>query len=182
MSAMSTMPLPSTMSMYKCLKCSCHQCRGRCSSVCLARRSIGGSQGYHHGTVPMRREFSTLAQHERVDGEAVVADIIGMPQTTVQPRAHEIIPDLMKIKNINELINISCEKYAELPAFGTLVGDKYEWMTYKEFGEQIQRMRNVLVHHNILKNDKIALISNNRVEWAVAFYAASSLGAQLVPM
>jgi long-subunit acyl-CoA synthetase (AMP-forming) len=29
---------------------------------------------------------------------------------------------------------------------------------------------------------QVALISNNRIEWAAAFYAANGLGAQLVPM
>lgn len=29
---------------------------------------------------------------------------------------------------------------------------------------------------------KVALISNNRLEWAVAYFATISLGAQIIPM
>lgn len=36
--------------------------------------------------------------------------------------------------------------------------------------------------HNIGKDDKVAMISDNRVEWAVTFFAANSLGAQIIPM
>jgi long-subunit acyl-CoA synthetase (AMP-forming) len=32
------------------------------------------------------------------------------------------------------------------------------------------------------RGDKVALISNNRVEWAVAFYAVAGLGGSVVPM
>eukprot|EP00602_Paraphysomonas_sp_CaronLab_P006947 CAMPEP_0185024962 /NCGR_PEP_ID=MMETSP1103-20130426/8109_1 /TAXON_ID=36769 /ORGANISM="Paraphysomonas bandaiensis, Strain Caron Lab Isolate" /LENGTH=588 /DNA_ID=CAMNT_0027558063 /DNA_START=257 /DNA_END=2023 /DNA_ORIENTATION=+ len=55
-------------------------------------------------------------------------------------------------------------------------------MTFKDFGKEVDKFRGVLAKHNIGANDKISLISNNRVEWATAVYAANSLGAQLVPM
>ena len=46
----------------------------------------------------------------------------------------------------------------------------------------MEKFRNVLVHHKIGRGDKVALISNNRVEWAVAFYAVASVGGSIVPM
>jgi long-subunit acyl-CoA synthetase (AMP-forming) len=73
-------------------------------------------------------------------------------------------------------------EYKDRELFGTRVGDKFEWMTYAEFGKQVQLFRNVLAHHKIGKNDKVAVISNNRVEWAVAMYAVAGVGGQLVPM
>jgi acyl-CoA synthetase (AMP-forming)/AMP-acid ligase II len=39
-----------------------------------------------------------------------------------------------------------------------------------------------LYHHQVGRGDKVAIISNNRVEWAVAMYAVTGVGAQLVPM
>lgn len=46
----------------------------------------------------------------------------------------------------------------------------------------MDKFRNVLASHNIGVNDKVAVISDNRVEWAVTFFAANSLGAQIIPM
>ena len=46
----------------------------------------------------------------------------------------------------------------------------------------IYESRNVLTKHNIGASDKVCLISNNRVEWAIVYFATVSLGAQVVPM
>ena len=40
----------------------------------------------------------------------------------------------------------------------------------------------ILAEHNISKEDKVALISNNRLEWATIKYATVGLGGQIVPM
>lgn len=76
----------------------------------------------------------------------------------------------------------SCKLYHDKPLFGTRVGNAFEWMTYEEFSREVQLFRNVLKKHNITKNSKVGIISNNRVEWAVAMYAVASIGGQLVPM
>ena len=85
-------------------------------------------------------------------------------------------------KNISELQVRSCERYKDKKLFGVKDGPKFNWISFGEFGLLVQRFRNVLVHHKIGKNDKVGVISNNRVEWAVAMYAVASLGGQLVPM
>ena len=85
-------------------------------------------------------------------------------------------------KNIAEMQIKSCKRYKDKPLFGVKSGPKFDWVTFDQFGKLVQRFRNVLVHHKIGKNDKVGIISNNRVEWAVAMYAVASLGGQLVPM
>ena len=83
---------------------------------------------------------------------------------------------------IPELAEEACALFAERNSFGTRKGNEYTWITYKEFGHLVQKFRNVLAHHHIGRGDKVAIISNNRVEWAVAMYAVTGVGAQLVPM
>jgi long-chain acyl-CoA synthetase len=46
----------------------------------------------------------------------------------------------------------------------------------------VDKCRSVLASHNIGMDDKVAMISDNRVEWAVIYFAANSLGAQIIPM
>ena len=81
----------------------------------------------------------------------------------------------LQFTNLVELQIKSCEKFQERPCFGSRSekGDKYDWITYQEFGRRVQKFRNVLSHHKIGPGDKVAIISNNRVEWAVAFYAVT---------
>ena len=85
-------------------------------------------------------------------------------------------------KTIPELAEEACALFAERNSFGTRKGNEYTWITYKEFGHLVQKFRNVLAHHHIGRGDKVAIISNNRVEWAIAMYAVTGVGAQLVPM
>ena len=83
---------------------------------------------------------------------------------------------------IPELAEEACKLFSERKSFGTRVGNEYKWITYDEFGRLVQKFRNVLNHHHIGRGDKVAIISNNRVEWAIAMYAVTGVGAQLVPM
>jgi len=77
----------------------------------------------------------------------------------------------------------TCKLHSKKNALGTFKNGKYEWMTYEELDQAISALRSILSSkYNIGYDDKVALISNNRVEWAVSFYAINSLGAQVVPM
>ena len=51
-----------------------------------------------------------------------------------------------------------------------------------EFGQQVDSFRGGLASLGVTKGDRVALISNNRVEWAVTAYATYGLGACIVPM
>jgi long-chain acyl-CoA synthetase len=76
----------------------------------------------------------------------------------------------------------ACEIYKDNKLFGTRTQDQYSWMTYSEFGEIVQTCRKVLAQHNIASGTGVAIISNNRYEWAATSYAALSLGAPVIPM
>lgn len=87
-----------------------------------------------------------------------------------------------EFSTVVEMQQKACSLYANNKALGTRQGSKYEWITYAQLNEQVELFRSVLKNHNIGRNDKVAVISNNRVEWAVAMYACMSVGAQYVPM
>jgi len=93
-----------------------------------------------------------------------------------------VLPGEIVFSTVSGLCEQACKAYGEKPSFGTRKGDKFEWITYREFGHQVQLFRNVLSHHRVGRGEKVAVISNNRLEWAVAMYAVTGLGAQLVPM
>lgn len=91
----------------------------------------------------------------------------------------------VQFETLVELQEKACVKFKDRGVLGTLSADKtaYNWMTYGEFGVEVQRFRNVLGGHlNFQFDDKTAIVSNNRYEWVVAMYATMSLGGQIVPM
>jgi len=75
-----------------------------------------------------------------------------------------------------------CKAYADRRLFGTKEGGSYKWLSYKGFAELVEACRGGLAQLGIGKDDKVAIISDNRVQWAVAAYACYGLGAVYVPM
>ena len=58
----------------------------------------------------------------------------------------------------------------------------YQWTTYGEFGEMVDKAKALLREAGIGPGDKVAVFSRNRVEWAVGCMASLGLGATWVPM
>lgn len=57
-----------------------------------------------------------------------------------------------------------------------------ETFTYREVSEQIARLHLLFKHCQIRRGDKIALIGRNTPRWCIAFMAAVSYGAIIVPI
>ncbi len=72
--------------------------------------------------------------------------------------------------------------YAGNRLFGTKKNGAYQWITYGEFGALVDAMRSGLKSLGVEKGDRVAIISDNRVQWAVMAYATYSLGGAFVPM
>jgi long-chain acyl-CoA synthetase len=87
-----------------------------------------------------------------------------------------------KFKNLVDLWEKSCEKYADRELFGTKKDGAWQWMTYGEFKKLVDQFRGGLASLGVGKGDKVGIVSDNRVEWAVAAYATYGLAASFVPM
>ena len=91
--------------------------------------------------------------------------------------AHE-----MKFSNLVQLYQHAVAEFPTRPLFGTKVSGTWRWMTYAEFGAQVEQFRAGLVSLGVKKGDRVAVISDNRPEWAVGAYASYGIGASYVPM
>jgi len=90
---------------------------------------------------------------------------------------------LDKPDNLVALFEESVAKFSNNRLFGTKNKQGvYEWVTYREVGQRVDNLRGGLVKLGVKKGDAVGLIANNRVEWAVAAFAAYGLGARYVPM
>jgi long-chain acyl-CoA synthetase len=81
-----------------------------------------------------------------------------------------------------ELYEHATTSYADRPLFGQKKGGEWKWMTYGEFREKTEGFRAGLAAIGVGRGDKVTIISDNRPEWAIAYYACAGLGAALVPM
>ncbi len=85
-------------------------------------------------------------------------------------------------RTLIEIYERSTAKHPERPLFGVKKGGRWEWSTYRDFREQTDAFRGGLAALGIGKGDVVAIISNNRPEWAIAAYATYGLGAAFAPM
>jgi long-chain acyl-CoA synthetase len=76
----------------------------------------------------------------------------------------------------------SVKRHPGCNVFGTKTEGEWRWLTYGEFGRRVDDFRGGLASLGIGQGDTVAVISANRVEWAIAAYAAYGLGARYCPM
>lgn len=87
-----------------------------------------------------------------------------------------------KFQNLVEMFERSIQLYGSRNLFGTKKNGQWLWTTYAQFGKMVDQFRGGLASLGIKRGDCVSIVSNNRVEWAVAAYACYGLGAALVPM
>jgi long-chain acyl-CoA synthetase len=87
-----------------------------------------------------------------------------------------------RFENLVELLERSVQAYGPQPLFGVRRDGTWRWTTYAEVGRQVDRARGGLAALGVKPGDRVAIVSNNRIEWAMLAYACYGLGAALVPM
>jgi long-chain acyl-CoA synthetase len=87
-----------------------------------------------------------------------------------------------RFETMNDIFRSSIGAFGSRPLFGTKKAGSWNWTSYKEFGDMVDKFRGALADLGVKRGDHICLIADNRVEWAVTAYAAFGLGAAVVPM
>jgi long-chain acyl-CoA synthetase len=88
----------------------------------------------------------------------------------------------VKFETLVDILSFSVATFASREVFGTKKDGAWRYSTYAEFGRDVDRLRGGLASIGVGKGDRVAIVSNNRVEWVVAAYATYTLGASFVPM
>jgi len=86
------------------------------------------------------------------------------------------------IVSLVDVLANSVKRYGPLELFGTKSGDQWRYITYAEFGKLADDMRGGLATLGVGVGDKVGIISNNRIEWAVVCYGVYGRGGVIVPM
>ncbi|MBW2454221.1 MAG: AMP-binding protein, partial [Deltaproteobacteria bacterium] len=81
-----------------------------------------------------------------------------------------------------DLLAASVRRFGGRPCLGQKHGDLWTWTSYGELHTLVRQCRGGLAAIGVEPGDRVALISNNRLEWVVVAYAAFGLGAAVVPM
>ena len=87
----------------------------------------------------------------------------------------------MKFTDLKDMLNKSGEKYGNCTAFILQEKDGERNVTHKEFRNEINYLGTAMIEMG-LKNKKIAVISENRYEWEVAYLAIAAGTGIVVPL
>jgi long-chain acyl-CoA synthetase len=85
-------------------------------------------------------------------------------------------------KNLVDLYEQACRDFGARELFGTKRDGSWQWQTYAEFGRQVDEFRAGLASLGVGAGDRVAIVSNNCIAWAVAAYATYGRRAAFVPM
>ena len=91
------------------------------------------------------------------------------------------IHDYVKITDLKDMLNKSAKTYGDKPAFRFKTKEPGVFISYKEFSNQVNALGTALVNLG-LKDKRIAVISENRYEWAVSYLAVVAGTGIVVPM
>ena len=67
-------------------------------------------------------------------------------------------------ENLVELYERACKEFADHDLFGVKHEDHWHWLSYAEFGEQVNDFRAGLARLGVGPGDRVAMIANNCVE------------------
>jgi len=85
-------------------------------------------------------------------------------------------------KTLVDLWDRSTKKFESRELFGTKSSGSWTYGTFKDFRELTDRVRGGLKKLGVGPGDRVAMVANNRVEWAACAYATYGLRAAFVPM
>ena len=83
---------------------------------------------------------------------------------------------------LNELFFASIEKFDRPDALQFNVNGKYKPISHREVASRVQRAALGLGTLGVMKGDRVAILSENRPEWAISDYACLTTGVTDVPI
>lgn len=89
---------------------------------------------------------------------------------------------LPEFETLVQLLHYASSRYPERPAYGTRSGSQWTWISYRELARRVAVCRAGLASLGIGRGDRVAVITDNRLEWVVLAHASYQRGAIFVPM
>jgi long-chain acyl-CoA synthetase len=87
-----------------------------------------------------------------------------------------------KFQTLVDIFQHATRTFGPRELFGEKKNGTWVWTSYARFGQMVDDLRGGLSQLGVGEGDRVAVISNNRTEWAVGYYACATLGAAYVPM
>jgi len=84
--------------------------------------------------------------------------------------------------NIPEMFEKSCQTYSSNIAYSILTDGGIKEFTFSEIYNYAGKLAAYLKKQGLIKGDHIAILSENRPEWGISYFAASWIGLVIIPL
>lgn len=81
-----------------------------------------------------------------------------------------------------ELASVAAERFGDQPAATFLRDGEWQTLSFNDFWTQVQALAHGLIDLGVAVGDRVGILSNTRVEFTLVDFAASSIGAIVVPV
>ena len=85
----------------------------------------------------------------------------------------------MIFNTLYEIVKHSVEKFSERIAFSMIDGED---VSYKEVGERVEKVQEMLISAGLNAGDKVAILSSSMPNWGVSYFAVTTAGMVAVPI
>jgi len=86
------------------------------------------------------------------------------------------------LDSILSLMQMKSDMYGARTALSLRGGIKWNELSYVELARQARGLSNHLIEKGIKRGDRVAILSESRPEWGIAFFASIRAGAIVVPL
>ncbi|MCZ6879267.1 MAG: AMP-binding protein [Acidobacteria bacterium] len=95
-----------------------------------------------------------------------------------KPPLYSVYP----IKDLRDFLIQVTDRYSSRVALRSKKHGTYTSLTYSQLGERVTELATAFSEFGLRKGDRVAMLSENRTEWAVAYLAAVTAGLVAVPI
>jgi len=81
--------------------------------------------------------------------------------------------------SLADIYSRSLVDFSEQTAFSLINKEK---LTYREFGDSVEHLTEILNKHGVKKGEKVAILGNNMPNWAVSYFAITTSSRVVVPI
>lgn len=85
-------------------------------------------------------------------------------------------------KSIPEMVMHNCKTFSDRAVFHVKKNGKYRSFTYSWLEQEIKKAASALIQLGIQNQDKVAILSENRIEWPIIDVATMGIGGVVVPI
>lgn len=86
------------------------------------------------------------------------------------------------ITDLKDLLEKSCQRYAKKTALQWKEKGKWQAISYRDLYQDVEHLATALTHRGMQSEDRIAILGENRPQWAMTYLAVACSGATCLPI